>query len=51
MNMTRYDDGYKWCSGCGKFKETQKRACPYCGTQLRNGPKSSRLKQNKPRID
>lgn len=51
MNQSKYGNGYKWCSGCAKFIKTDKIKCPICGSQLRNGPKSNKLKPNKPRID
>ncbi len=51
MSYSRYNDGFKWCSGCSKFVKSGKRNCPICDTQLRNGPKSNRLKPDKPRID
>ena len=48
---SRYKNGFKWCTGCCKFIKTDKKKCSICGTQLRNGPKSSKLKLDTPRID
>jgi len=51
MRNPKYENGFKWCSGCAKFFKTDIKKCTICSTQLRNGPKSSKLKRNRPRID
>lgn len=48
---SKYNDGYKWCSGCVKFVKTgESLLCLICKTRVRSGPKSNRLTPDKPRI-
>ena len=51
MSYSKYAEGFKWCSGCAKFIKTEEIKCPICKTQLRVGPKASKLKRDRPRVD
>lgn len=44
---SKYENGWRWCSGCNKFYQTKKLYCDICGTRLRIHPKKKGHKGDK----
>ena len=42
--MSKYSNGYKWCSRCSKYYQTKKSYCEICGTRLRYRPHKKKWK-------